>query len=133
MKKMSYLLMLLSILVVSCQETQSNQNNSDSNNTGIFEKLSKDAFAKKMEEKTNEILIDVRTPEENKNGTITNAININFYDKNFEEQLLKLDKSKPIFVFCKSGGRSGKACSNMKDLEFKEVYELKGGYSGWKK
>jgi len=125
--------MLLSILVVSCQETQSNQNNSDSNNTGIFEKLSKDAFAKKMEEKTNEILIDVRTPEENKNGTITNAININFYDKNFEEQLLKLDKSKPIFVFCKSGGRSGKACSNMKDLEFKEVYELKGGYSGWKK
>ena len=133
MKKMSYLLMLLSILVVSCQETQSNQNNSDSNNTGIFEKLSKDAFAKKMEEKTNEILIDVRTPEENKNGTITNAININFYDKNFEEQLLKLDKSKPIFVFCKSGGRSGKTFSNMKDLEFKEVYELKGGYSGWKK
>lgn len=131
MKKISHLLILLSLLLLSCQQPQSNQTNT--NDTGIFEKVSKDVFAKKMEEKNDEILIDVRTPEEHQNGTIQNAININFYDKNFEEQLLKLDKSKPIFIFCKSGGRSGKTLNKMKGLEFKEVYDLKGGYNGWKK
>ncbi len=130
MKKIPYLLILSSLLLLSCQQTQSNQ--TTSNSTGIFEKISKDVFAKKMKEKTNEILVDVRTPEEHQAGTIQNAININFYDKNFEEQILKLDKSKPLFIFCKSGGRSGKTLNKMKDLEFTEVYELKGGYSGWK-
>ena len=126
-------LLLLPFLFLSCQQTQSNSTAENTSASTVFEKLSKEVFAKKMEEKTNEILIDVRTPEEYQEGTIKSAININFYDKNFEEQISKLDKTKPVFVFCKSGGRSGKTFSKMKALEFQEVYDLKGGYNGWKK
>ena len=132
MKKISYLLILLPILLLSCQQKKSTQTASGLKNSGVFEKLSKDAFVLKMEEKADKVLIDVRTPEEIQNGTIQKAVNINFFDKNFEELILKLDKSKPVFIFCQSGGRSGKAFNKMKDLEFREVYELKGGYNGWK-
>lgn len=116
-------------LLASCQESQS----SDDSNTGIFEKLSKEDFSKKMDVKSDMILVDVRTPQEFQNGTIKGAQNINFYDKNFDSEISKLDRTKPVFIFCKSGGRSGKTLDKMKSLDFKEVYDLKGGYSGWEK
>ena len=76
-------------------------------------------------------IIDVRTPGEYKAGNIAASSNVDFYGDNFKNELTKLDKTKPILVYCKSGGRSGKAASMMKSMGFEEVYDLKGGYSGW--
>lgn len=77
-------------------------------------------------------LIDVRTPNEFFNGTIGKARNINFNSPLFKEHVLKLDKNKPVVVFCHAGGRSAKASLMLDSLGFKEVYDLKGGYSKWK-
>ena len=50
----------------------------------------------------------------------------------FKEQVLKLNKNKPVVVFCHAGGRSAKASLMLDSLGFKEVYDLRGGYSSWK-
>lgn len=76
-------------------------------------------------------LIDVRTPEEYQAGTIEDAINLDFNGGVFEKEFDKLDPNKPVLVFCASGGRSGKAKNLLKDKDFKQVYNLVGGYSQW--
>ena len=76
-------------------------------------------------------LIDVRTPNEYSNGFIANAENINFKSKDFLSQILKLDKSKPVLLYCSAGRRSAKASKIFDSLGFKEIYDLKGGYLSW--
>ena len=58
-------------------------------------------------------LVDVRTPSEFVEGHVPNAQNIDFWDVNFDANIEKLDKSKPIIVYCKSGGRSAKCASKL--------------------
>ena len=77
-------------------------------------------------------IVDVRTPDEYKAGHIGNAININFYDADFKAQMAKLDKSKPLAVYCGVGGRSAKAAAIVSELGFKTVYDLQGGMSVWR-
>jgi rhodanese-related sulfurtransferase len=78
-------------------------------------------------------LIDVRTPEEFDEGHLNNAMNIDYYDDNFMNDMSsKLDKSKPIYIYCKSGGRSGKASKKLKQQGFIKVYDLQGGIINWK-
>jgi len=77
-------------------------------------------------------LIDVRTPEEYAGGHLAGATNVNIKNKQFEAHLANLDREKPVFVYCLSGGRSAKAATALKDLGFTKVYDLKGGIMAWK-
>lgn len=79
------------------------------------------------------IILDVRTPDEFKQGHIENAVNIDYYKSNFKTNLDKLDKSKPIYVYCRSGHRSGLTKQLMQQLGFVEVYDLDGGIIAWSK
>ena len=77
-------------------------------------------------------LVDVRTPNEFKNGHIKNAININFFNTgNFSKAFEKMDKSKPVYLYCRSGARSQKAARRLVDMGFSQIYDLKGGYIRW--
>lgn len=76
-------------------------------------------------------LVDVRTADEFAGGTIGTAVNIDFFGENFKEEMAKLDVERPIFVFCAKGGRSGKASAICKELGFKTIYDLDGGYTAW--
>ncbi|MBN2868247.1 MAG: rhodanese-like domain-containing protein [Flavobacteriaceae bacterium] len=77
-------------------------------------------------------LIDVRTPKEYNAGHIATAQNINFLSPTFEQDILKLDKNKPVLVYCQMGGRSAKCAEKMKALGFTKLLDYKGGYSKWK-
>lgn len=77
-------------------------------------------------------ILDVRTPEEWAEGTIKGATKINYHDDNFEQQVEKLDKKKPVYVYCKSGGRSSSAADILKKKGFKKVYNLDGGITSWR-
>lgn len=78
-------------------------------------------------------VIDVRTLEEYSEGTITqDPLLIDFYDRDFKNQLDKLDKDQPYLIYCRSGNRSGQTLEIMKDLGFQEVYDLDGGENTWK-
>ncbi|WP_316820312.1 thioredoxin domain-containing protein [Pedobacter gandavensis] len=83
--------------------------------------------------KTNKeaLILDVRTPEEFKGGHLDQAKNLNIYDATFKEQISKLDKTQPVYVYCKAGGRSANAMKQMQELGFANVYELKGGIMAW--
>lgn len=78
-------------------------------------------------------LIDVRTPSEFSNGHLDGAVNINFNDASFDNQIEQLDKTQPVFIYCQSGGRSGKAYKKMKSMGFETVYDMEGGYRAFSK
>jgi len=78
-------------------------------------------------------LIDVRTPQEFALGNLVGSENIDIYDNDFYTNISKLDKEKPIALYCKSGGRSDEALKILKKNGFKTVYSLKGGLLAWEK
>ena len=81
--------------------------------------------------KENIQLMDVRTPEEIKEGTIQTAFFANYFDVDFEKvATAQLNKSKPVYLYCRSGNRSGKACKILKEKGF-EVINVLGGYLQW--
>ncbi|PJA06645.1 MAG: rhodanese-like domain-containing protein, partial [Flavobacteriales bacterium CG_4_10_14_0_2_um_filter_35_18] len=45
-------------------------------------------------------LVDVRTPSEFATGHIGKSVNIDYYDQDFSAKIGKLDKSKPIYLYC---------------------------------
>jgi rhodanese-related sulfurtransferase len=77
-------------------------------------------------------IVDVRTPEEYQDGFIDNSQNIDFNSPTFDEDITKLDKTKPVILYCKSGGRSAKCAEKLKDAGFVKIYDLKGGITQWK-
>ena len=81
--------------------------------------------------KENIQLMDVRTPEEIKEGAIQTAFFVNYFDIDFETAATaQLNKSKPVYLYCRSGNRSGKACKILKEKGF-EVINVLGGYLQW--
>ena len=79
----------------------------------------------------NPTIIDVRTEEEYRDGHIDNALNLDFYANDFTDQLDKLDKDKAYSIYCRSGNRSGQTLHLMKNLGFKDVANLSGGFTAW--
>lgn len=94
--------------------------------------LSAKAFAEKLKALPEAPVIDVRTAEEFSSGHLNNAVNYDWNSSQFEAQIKTLDKSKPVFVYCLSGGRSAAAASKMRADGFSEVYELEGGMMKWR-
>ncbi|WP_243652284.1 rhodanese-like domain-containing protein [Mariniflexile fucanivorans] len=76
-------------------------------------------------------LIDVRTANEFKSGHIKSATNIDYYSSNFSNQMSKLNKEKPVYIYCRSGNRSIKAANLLAKLGFTEIYDLEGGFLNW--
>ena len=96
---------------------------------GILENISKDLFAQKI--KDDVLILDVRTPDETQLGIIEGATLINIYDDDFETKIDLMEKSKPILVYCASGGRSSQAATILAEHGFMEIYNLEGGLYGW--
>lgn len=80
-----------------------------------------------MKELSNASILDVRTPSEFSKGHLINALNYDWNGNEFDKQIAPLDKSKPVFVYCLSGGRSSSAANKMRSSGFTQVYEMDGG------
>lgn len=121
MKVKSFVLILFSICILSSCGTPVP--------TGT---ISPTDFKRAIAQHKNLQLIDVRTSGEFKAGYIKGAINIDYFGEDFQMEIKKLDKSKPIAVYCGVGGRSGSTLKVLQDLGFKKIYDLDGGISLWK-
>lgn len=121
MKFTKILFLILSVVFISCNEKKS----------GIIEEITPKDFAEKIKTTENAQILDVRTPEEFKSNHIDNAVNVNWNGEDFETKVAAYDKSKPVFVYCLSGGRSKKAAAKLNELGFTSVYELEGGIMKW--
>ncbi|MEQ7799559.1 rhodanese-like domain-containing protein [Pedobacter sp. ASV1-7] len=89
------------------------------------------SFKAKMDSVKNKTILDVRMPREYSVGHIKGAINYNVYEKDFKEKVSTLDKKRPVFVYCKAGGRSTMAVKQLKELGFTDIHELQGGMLAW--
>jgi rhodanese-related sulfurtransferase len=76
-------------------------------------------------------ILDVRTPDEYTSGHLKGATMINFYEANFKAQLEALDRNHPTILYCRSGNRSAQALNMMRELGFRNVYEIRGGILAW--
>lgn len=121
MKSKFLFLVLLSFLFQSCQGQSSK----------AIQTIDVKTYAEKLKTTKNPQLLDVRTPEEFSTGHIENAENVNLNGNNFVTEANTYDKSKPIFVYCKVGGRSAQAADKLAQLGFKEIYNLDGGIMKW--
>lgn len=88
-------------------------------------------FQKMIQEKKDIQIVDVRTPGEYKEGHLKQAMNMDFRGDNFLKLIGTLDKNRPTLIYCLSGGRSSAAAVKMKNLGFREVYNLEGGILKW--
>ncbi len=93
--------------------------------------LAPQAYAEQLKSSSGASIIDVRTPEEFKGGHLKESVNFNIYDADFDTRIGKLDRSSPVFVYCKAGGRSADAAERLKKLGFASIYDLKGGFMAW--
>lgn len=89
------------------------------------------AFAALIDTAEKGLLLDVRTDREFAMGHIRGAAQIDFYRDDFQAELAKLDPNVPVYVYCRSGNRSGQAAKMMKSMGFKTVYNLEGGMGAW--
>ena len=114
------LVLLLFPLLVFTQEIES-----------FYELVSYDIYKNKISTK-DALVFDVRTTEEFNLGHIKGSINIDFYDeKLFVDFFEKVNKTKPIYIYCRSGNRSKKSSEILKKIGFVKVYDLLGGYKNW--
>ncbi|MBC8519750.1 MAG: rhodanese-like domain-containing protein [Gammaproteobacteria bacterium] len=97
-----------------------------------FESITPEAAIRLMNE-DDTVLLDVRAKDElTKDGQIKGASHIPL--NQLKNSLGDLDKHRthPVIAICRSGQRSGVACSQMKKGGFEKVYNLKGGIRSWK-
>lgn len=82
--------------------------------------------------RTKGLLLDVRTPEECAEGIIEGAVILDYSAPGFMEGLGKLDRERPVFIYCAAGGRSRQTMTRMQRMGFREVRDLEGGMGAWR-
>lgn len=117
----NFLFLFLALTGLSCSQTSA----------GAQTKLDANAFEAMLAKDHSVQLIDVRTPGEYNSGHLEGARMINFNGADFTTEIGKLDKSKPVAVYCAVGGRSGAAAEQLTQMGYK-VYDLTGGIRAWK-
>lgn len=135
---MKGILIVMIALITGCGNTAESTSDATSQTeqttnqiTPTYDVLNVADFKAKMTSLEDYHLVDVRTPDEVAGGTIENSTNINYSTSEFSTELGKLDKNKPLMLFCRSGNRSGKASKIAKELGFTEIYDLQGGFMAW--
>ena len=109
------------LLVYSCQIFESNEIN----------EISDIQFTEIQD--TDYILVDVRTTEEYESGHIQDAVNFDFYSESFQNDILSLDKSASIILYCRTQNRSTKTANYLKENGYKKITVLEGGITSWVK
>jgi len=121
MKYFEVLTAVLCLTLFSCQGQDSAK----------VEKLDAKALSEIIKNNSEVQLLDVRTPEEYSKQHIGDAKNVNWNAADFEQKAATFDKSKPVYVYCLSGGRSKQAVAKLAEMGYTTIYELDGGIMKW--
>lgn len=119
MKKLFYIFGIALVMMTAC-----------SNGKG-YTSVSVDEFAKVIAD--NQVqLIDTRTEAEFNEGHIPGAINIDVNESDFEAKVgQKIDKTRPIALYCRGGRRSKIAAERIVALGYDDITELNTGFLSW--
>ena len=86
---------------------------------------------KELDQKKGMVLLDVRPDKEYEQGHIPGAVHVPLAD--IGDKVKKLKKDKDRVVYCRSGNQSIWAIKRLMGMGYKNLYNLKGGYSAWKR
>jgi rhodanese-related sulfurtransferase len=112
----------------------------------LFALISSQSFAQQVKQLTadefekgtavppdNVQVLDVRTAGEYQSGHLKHALQADWNNQaQFKERTAALNKSKPVYVYCLSGGRSAAAAQWLQQQGYTNVLALKGGINSWK-
>jgi phage shock protein E len=128
MKKILYFIIPVAIVVIAANYFKGNSTTvatAASSGSAASCMMTPQDFAKA--DKAGAFIIDVRTRREYDYGHLEGAILIDIRQKDFKDQINKLDKDKTYYVYCKTGIRSRSAVSHMRQSGFTKVCDLQGG------
>jgi rhodanese-related sulfurtransferase len=80
----------------------------------------------------NLVILDVRPQDEFEIEHINGAKNLDYDGHEFRKKVEKIDKEKNYIIYCRSGVRGEYFMGIMKELGFHQVYNILGGFVGWK-
>ena len=80
----------------------------------------------KISMETNAVLLDVRTPEEHKNGYLEGAVLLPLAELESEIFSKVADKNTPVYIYCRSGRRAGTAVEKLKAMGYTDLHNLGG-------
>ena len=115
-----FFLACITVSLISCGNT----------NSQTIENVVASDFQQKIGD-SEALIIDVRTESEFYEGHINHAMNIDIYSSKFLDKVSVIRKDLPVFVYCRSGGRSSLAAVKMEKLGFSKIYNLIGGIGSW--
>ncbi|GAA4931816.1 rhodanese-like domain-containing protein [Algibacter agarivorans] len=115
-----HICLLLSVLTFNCQNTTNTK----------ATRLTSEEFQLSINNDSI-LLIDVRKPSEYIAGHIANAVNIDFLSEDFSSNISKLNKKKPVYIYCRSGKRSNESIIEFEKAGFSKIYDLEGGILKW--
>jgi len=133
------ILILLAGMFLACENTNTTDTAAGAKTDGkistkvVSKKISPLQLEQLLAKSPDAQLVDVRTPAEYEAGTIKDAVNMDVRAADFEKQIETLEKDQPVFLFCRSGGRSARAASQLEDMGFTTIYDMSDGYLGWGK
>ena len=128
MKKI-VLIVFVSLLVIF----QSCKNSTNNSATSAIELISPQQVYDAVYNKDTVQLVDVRTPEEYKISHLKGSQNICVTSKDFAKKVKTLDKNKPVYLYCRVGGRSAGAAKQLQKMGFTKIYDMDGGILLWEK
>ncbi|ALW83821.1 hypothetical protein AUC43_01100 [Hymenobacter sedentarius] len=98
--------------------------------TPAFQNLLPAPFAEGLRQ-PGAVLLDVRRPEEFASGHLPGGVNIEVTSPDFAQRIAALDRTKPTYVYCRSGARSANAAGQLSTAGFGQVHNLLGGVLDW--
>ena len=78
-------------------------------------------------------LVDVRTAAERDQGYVEGSLHLDWTAHDFAERFAMLDPTRPVLLYCRSGGRSAQALAYLQERGFPQVHHLVGGMLAWEK
>jgi len=132
MNKIFIIVPICLVAVFSCDRPKSSTNNKYSipvEEAQIIRSVDSRDAKIILDEEEDIILLDVRTPEEYAEGHLAGAKNLDYNAPNFTEQIQQLDPDQKYMLYCAVGGRSGKSLEIMKEMGFKQVYNVTEGFT----
>ena len=96
-----------------------------------IKEISVEDVKKKLDSKSQPLVIDVREPEEVQSGILPHAKNIvrGFLELKIENE--EPNRDREMILYCAGGNRSALAAKALGDLGYKNVSSMKGGYGAW--
>jgi phage shock protein E len=95
--------------------------------------VSADKVHQAIEEKEQCIILDVRSPEENAEGYIRRSVLLPLAQLEAEIAKVIPDKTKTVYVHCRSGARSSQAVDMMVKMGYTNCFNMKGGFLDWER